>query len=173
MSKSNQMETTKSKYNDGAVVENAVVIQRVFNLPIGKVWRALTEAEEFKKWWGPKGFTCPYSKMEARLGGKYLNCMRGPDGTENWSTGEVKQWEPERKLVLSDHFSDNKGNVVNASHYGLPGKWPDELQITFELEEADGATKLHVEHVGVPKEMHDDCRQGWNQCFDKLEENIR
>ena len=169
------METRKSKYEDqhGTAVENEVVIHRVFDLPVNKVWRALTVAEEFEKWWGPKGFTGYSSKMEARVGGKYLNCMRGPDGKEYWSTGEVKEFIPERKLVLSDHFSDEKGNIKNASEYGLPGDYPDELTITFQLEEADGATKLRLQHEGIPEEGHDDCVNGWNECFDKLEENIR
>ena len=173
MSKSNQMETAKSKYNDGTAIENAVVIQRVFNLPISKVWRALTEAEEFEKWWGPKGFTGSSNKMEARVGGKYLNCMRDSNGKEYWSTGTVKEFVPEKKLVLTDHFSDEKGNIKNASEFGLPGDWPNELLITFELEEADGATKLRLQHEGIPEEGHDDCVNGWNECFDKLEQNIR
>ena len=75
-----------------------MVIHRVFDLPVSKVWQALTEAEQFKKWWGPKGFTCPSSTMEARVGGKYLNCMRGPDGKEYWSTGVVKEFIPEKKV---------------------------------------------------------------------------
>jgi len=54
-----------------------IVILRVFNLSKRVVWAALTEPENFKKWWGPKGFTAPSSKMEAMVGGKYLNCMRG------------------------------------------------------------------------------------------------
>jgi uncharacterized protein YndB with AHSA1/START domain len=168
--------TTKSKYDakqQGAAVQNEIVIQRVFDLPVSKVWRALTEAEEFKKWWGPKGFTCPSSKMEARVGGKYLSCMRGPDGREYWSTGTVKEFIPEKKLVVTDSFSDEKGNIKPASEYGMPGDWPRELLITFELEEADGATKLRLQHEGIPEEMHDDCVKGWNESFDKLEENIK
>ena len=105
------METKKSKYDgnqQGSAVHNDVLIHRVFDLPVSKVWRALTVAEEFKKWWGPKGFTGYSNKMEAKIGGKYLNCMRGPDGKEYWSTGEVKEFIPEKKLVLSDHFSDEK-----------------------------------------------------------------
>ena len=75
------METkTKSredvKQKDSSL-QNDIVIQRVFDLPASKVWQALTVPENFKKWWGPKGFTCPYSTMEAKKGGKYLNCMRG------------------------------------------------------------------------------------------------
>jgi len=171
------METqTKSKpgaWQEDIAVQNEVIIHRVFNLPKRVVWAALTEPEYFKKWWGPKGFTCPSSKMEARVGGKYLNCMRGPDGKEYWSTGVVKEFIPEKKLVLSDSFSDSKGNIKSASEHGLPGDWPRELLITFELEEADGATKLKLVHKGIPEEMHDDCKKGWNESFDKLEENIK
>ena len=154
-------------------LQNHLVIHRVFNLPVKVVWRALTDPEYFKKWWGPKGFTCPVSKMEARVGAKYLNCMRGPDGKEYWSTGVVKELIPEKKLVVTDSFSDEKGNIKNAADYGMPGEWPRELQITFELQEADGATKLKLTHEGVPDEMHEECKKGWNESFDKLEENIK
>jgi uncharacterized protein YndB with AHSA1/START domain len=166
------METkTAAKKRTG--VENVVVVKRVFDIPVNKVWRALTEAEEFKKWWGPGDYSCPYSQMEARVGGKYLNCMRGPDGKDTWSTGTVKKLVPEKKLVITDSFSDEKGNIINARDIGMPGNWPRELLITFELEEADGATKLKLTHEGIPEEMHDDCVAGWNGCFDKLEKNIR
>ena len=170
------METqTKSKpgaWQEDIAVQNEVVIHRVFDLPVNKVWRALTESEQFKKWWGPKGFTCPSSTMEARVGGKYLNCMRGPDGKEYWSTGVVKEFIPQKKLVISDSFSDKNGNIKPASEYGMPGDWPRELLISFELEEADGVTKLKLHHEGIPEEAHDDCVKGWNECFDKLEETI-
>jgi len=154
-------------------VQHDVVIHRVFDLPVNKVWKALTVSEEFKKWWGPKGFTSPSSKMEARVGAKYLNCMLGPDGKEYWSTGVVKELIPEKKLVVTDSFSDSKGNIKTAAEHGLPGDWPRELLITFELEEADGVTKLVLTHEGIPDEMHDECKKGWNESFDKLEENIK
>lgn len=163
------METT----TQGTAVQNEVIIQREFNLPPSKVWRALTEPDEFKKWWGPKDFTCPSSVIEAKVGGKYLSCMRGPDGKEYWSTGVVKEFIPEKKLVITDSFSDEKGNIKSASEYGLPGDWPRELLITLELEEADSATKLNLHHEGIPPEMHDECVQGWNESFDKLEKNIK
>jgi len=166
---------TKTKQDvkqQGSALQNEIVINRVFNLPVGVVWLAWTDAEYFKKWWGPRGFTCPSSKMEAKVGGKYLNCMRGPDGKEYWSTGVVKELIPERKLVVTDNFSDDKGNIKPASEYGMPGDWPKELLITVYLEEADGATKMKLKHQGIPAEMREDCIKGWNESFDKLEENI-
>jgi uncharacterized protein YndB with AHSA1/START domain len=80
---------------------------------------------------------------------------------------------PGKKLVVTDSFSDEKGNIKNAADYGMPGEWPRELEITFELQEADGATKLKLTHEGVPDEMHEECKKGWNESFDKLEENIQ
>jgi len=166
---------TKTKQDikqQGSALQNEIVINRVFNLPVSVVWLAWTDAEYFKKWWGPRGFSCPSSKMEARVGGKYLSCMRGPDGKEYWSTGVVKELIPERKLVVTDSFSDDKGNIKPASEYGMPGDWPKELLITVYLEEADGATKMKLKHQGIPNEMREDCIKGWNESFDKLEENI-
>ena len=111
--------------------------------------------------------------MEAREGGRYLNCMRGPDGKEYWSTGVVNEFIPEEKMVITDSFSDPEGNIISATELGMPGKWPRELLITFELEEADGATKLKLMHEGIPEEMHDECMSGWNESFDKLDKNIK
>src|SRR6476660_7194340 len=125
----------KSTTQQSGEVQNEIVIHRVFDLPASTVWKALTVPEYFKKWWGPRGFTCPQSTMEAREGGKYLNCMRGPDGKDYWSTGTVKEFIPNKKLVVTDSFSDSKGNIKPASEHGLPGNWPKELLITFELSE--------------------------------------
>jgi uncharacterized protein YndB with AHSA1/START domain len=164
---------TKTKTRQENAVQNDIVIHRVFALPVSKVWQALTVPEYFKKWWGPKDFTCPSSTLEARKGGKYLNCMRGPDGKEFWSTGIVNEFIPDKKLVLTDSFSDSKGNIIPASDYGMPGEWPLKMLITFELKEADGATKLKLTHEGIPEEMHDECMKGWNESFDKLEKKIK
>ncbi len=165
--------TEQEVKQQGPALQNDIIIQRVFDLPISRVWQAWTDAEQFKDWWGPNGFTCPSSKMEARKGGTYLNCMRSPTGEEFWSTGVVKEFIPHRKLVLTDSFSDAEGNKVPASAYNMPGVWPDELLITVDLEEADGATKMRLVHEGIPEEMRDECIKGWNESFDKLEKNLR
>jgi len=167
-----QTGTRKDVKQQDSALQNEIVIHRVFDLPITKVWKAFTEPEQFKKWWGPNGFTCPSSKMDARVGGKYLNCMRGPDGKEYWSTGVVKEFVPEKKLVITDSFSDEDGNITSASELGMPGDWPRELLITINLEEADSATKLRLIHKGIPDEMREECIKGWNESLDKLEKNV-
>ena len=154
-----------------AAIKKDIIIDRVFNLPVSKLWQAWTEPESLKKWWAPKDYTCPYCSIDLKVGGKYLNCMCSAKGEEIWSTGFYQQIIPEKKLVYTDSFSDDKGNVIPASDLNMPGDWPMECQVTVTFEETGGKTAMHLQHVGIPAAMHDDCINGWNQCFDKIEEN--
>ena len=151
-----------------------LVITRIFDAPRELVWKAWTEPERFMRWWGPKDFTSPACKIDLRLGGKYLNCMRGPDGQDYWSTGVYREIvEPER-IVYTDSFADEHGNVVPASHYGLSAGFPLELQVTVTFEDYGGKTKMTLKHVGIPAgEMSDMTGAGWNESFDKLAESLK
>lgn len=152
----------------------ALIITRIFDAPRERVWKAWTDPEHFKKWWGPKDFTSPSCKIDFRVGGKFLYCMRGPDGKDYWNTGVYREIFPMERIVYTDSFADEKGNMVPASHYGMPGEWPSELLVTVTFEEQDGKTKMTLHHVGLPVgEMIEQCRAGWNQSFDKLAESLK
>ncbi len=169
------METRTKRSNDqpDRDTQNEIVIERIFNLPVTKVWKAWSDPETLKKWLGPKDFTCPSSIINFKTGGKYLNCMRSPAGEEFWSTGVYEEILPHKKLVFTDSFSDSKGNIIPASEHNMPGDWPLELLVTVILEEAGGKTILRLQHQGIPDEMYEECIQGWNESFDKLEKNLR
>jgi len=138
------------------------------------VWKAWTEPERMKRWWGPKVFTAPVIKIDLRVGGKYLFCMRSPEGQDFWSTGVYREIvEPER-IVCTDSFADEKGNVVPATYYGIGSDFPLELQVTLTFEEHDGKTKMTLRHVGFPDgQMSDMAKVGWNESFDKLAEILK
>ena len=127
-----------------------------------------------RRWWGPKDFTSPFCKIDLRVGGTYLFCMRSPDGKEYWSTGVYKEIvEPER-IVCTDCFADEKGNVVPASHYGMTADFPSEMLVMVTFEEHDGKTKMTLRHVGMPTgTMSDMANAGWNQSFDKLAASLK
>ena len=160
--------------NDSAIAERqqTLSIMRTLNLPLSTVWKAWTEAESLKKWWGPKEYTCPYCSIDFKVGGKYLASMKGADGTEIWSTGIYKEIVPQRKIVCTDSFADSKGNIVDATYYKMPAM-PRELTVTVTLEEADGKTVMSLQHEGIPEEMQDDCRKGWQSSFDKMESKLQ
>jgi len=149
----------------------ALIITRVFAAPSASVWQAWTEPETCKRWWGPKGFTCPVAKIDLRVGGRYLICMRSPEGKDYWSTGVYREIVPPERLVCTDSFADEKGKVVPATHYGMNVDFPLELLVTVTFEEQGGMTKFTLQHAGLPSgEDFDNCRVGWNESFDKLAE---
>lgn len=149
------------------------VITRTFDAPRERIWQAWTNPERLMRWWGPKGFTAPACTIDLRVGGRYLYCLRSPEGQDFWSTGVYREIvEPER-LVCSDSFADAAGNVVPATHYGMSPDFPLELQVTVTLEEADGTTRMTLRHVGIPPgTMSEMCEAGWSESFDKLADSL-
>ncbi len=151
-----------------------IVITRIFNAPRERVWQAWTDPAMIKQWWGPKDFTCPAAKIDFRIGGTYLYCMHGPKGSEfdkdMWSTGTFKEIVPMEKIVTTDYFSDEHGNIISPKDYGMPGEWPDEgMTVTATFEDAaPGKTKVTIVHSGHPKEMAEPATMGWNQSLDKF-----
>ena len=153
--------------------EQALVIERIFDAPREAVWKAWTEPERFMRWWGPKDYTSPACKIDFRVGGTWLACMRSSEGQDIWSTGVYREIVPLERIVSTDSFADAEGNVVPASHYGIPGDFPDEMLITVTFEEQDGKTGMTLRHTGLPAgEMSDGAGQGWNESFDKLAEEL-
>lgn len=145
-----------------------LTITRTFNAPRELVWRAWTDPELYKKWWGPNHFTCPVAQLDLRVGGKYLSCMRSPDGQDFWTTGFYREITPYDRLVYTDSFADEHGNVVPASHYGMPDM-PLEMIVTVTLVEQGGKTVMTMQHAGLPAGEHaSGANEGWNQSFDKL-----
>lgn len=154
---------------------NALVITRIFNAPRALVWEAWTEPEHFMRWWGPKNFTCPACKIDFRIGGKYHSCMKSAEGQEYWSTGIYKEIVPLEKIVCTDSFADEKGNIVPASYYGMPGdNWPMEFIVRLKFEDLGKKTKMTLTHIGFPiGDMKDMAGTGWNESFDKLAESLK
>ncbi|MBI3619428.1 SRPBCC domain-containing protein [Candidatus Peregrinibacteria bacterium] len=163
------------------MVQNALVITRTFDAPREQVWKAWTDPDIVKKWWGPAEFTCPVATIDLRVGGTYLSCMRStgaieqfPKGQEFWSTGTYTEIVPMKRIVVSDHFCDSNGNVISPKDVGMPGQWPDEMIVTVTFEDmGDNKTKLTLEHAGHPKEMMENATTGWNQSLDKFAAALR
>ena len=153
--------------------EQALVITRVFDAPRELVFKAWSEPERLMRWWGPKGFTTPVAKIDFRVGGTFLNCMRAPDGKDYWNTGVYQEIVVPERIVCTDSFADEKGNVVPASHYGMAGEFPIEMLVTVTFEDQDGKTKMTLRHAGMPAgENPDGANVGWNESFDKLVEEL-
>jgi uncharacterized protein YndB with AHSA1/START domain len=124
-----------------------IVIERTFQAPVSKVWSALTERDEMKKWY----FDLPEFKAEV---GFTFEFTGGPSPEKQYRhLCQVTEVIPEKKLTYSWRYDGYAGNSF----------------VTFELSEEDGATHLRLTHSGIetfPKENPDLAKgnfvEGWN-----------
>lgn len=156
---------------DSTVSEDAVVIERTFDAPVEIIWQMWTNPEHFKNWYGPQGFTIPIADMDLRVGGKRLVCMSSPDGSmKMWTIGEYTEITPNQRLVYTESPADENGNVVSPSAMGMPEGYPTTTEITVQLEDLGGRTKMIMTHAGMPADSG--AGGGWEQAFDKLVDHI-
>lgn len=153
-----------------------LTITRIFDAPREVVWKAWTDPERLKRWWGPKGWTSPVCKIDLRVGGEWLSLMRSPEGQEIWAKGIFREIVALERLVMTDSFADEQGNVVPATHYGMSPEFPLEMVITVKFEDQKGRTKLTLKHSGIEgisDTDRGDMQQGWSQSLDKLAESLK
>lgn len=120
-----------------------MVVTRVFDAPIALVWKAWTDPKYVMQWWGPQGCTGAFCEMDFRVGGKFLCCMRAPDGQELWNGGEYYEIILHEKIVFSMYFSDPQGNKVEAAQYGIEHEAIDDVHDVVIFEDlGNGRTKI-------------------------------
>lgn len=56
-----------------------IVSTRIVNASQELVYRAWTDPNHLKNWWGPKGFTNTFNEFDLRPGGKWSFIMHGSD----------------------------------------------------------------------------------------------
>jgi uncharacterized protein YndB with AHSA1/START domain len=136
----------------GMGTSRAFVISRVFDAPRDLVWRAHSELESLKQWWGPKGFTWVTGSLDFRPGGMFLYGMRSPSGQEMWGRFIYREIvEPER-MVYTMSFSDPQGGVTR--HFLSP-EWPLEMLNTATFTEEGGKTTLTIHSVAINATPHE------------------
>jgi len=145
-----------------------MVITRVFDAPRELVWKAWTDPKYVMQWWGPKGFTSPVCKIDFRVGGKFLFCMRTPDGQEGWNGGKYHEIVPYEKIVSSMYFADSSGNRIElegTEHEAVEGVHD---VVLFE-DIGNGQTKLtFIGNEPMKNAIESGQLEGWKETLDKV-----
>jgi len=133
-----------------------VRIARTIPGPREEVFRAWTDAELLKQWFGPGEFTIPSAKLDVRPGGEYLIEMKPPEGDAMKLTGAYREIDPPNRLVFTWSWAL------------MWAEAPDSL-VTVEFSEVPGGTEVVITHgdfdgdeAGAPY------RSGWDGGLDKL-----
>lgn len=153
----------------------ALVVTRLIDAPRERVFAAWTDAEEVKGWWGPRTFTTPVVTVDLRPGGESHLAMESPEGDRFWCKGIFLDIEAPARYLATCFFSNEEGGKIEPVDFGMPAGWPSETLIEVTFDDVDGKTRLTMRNIGLTEEMIEavQCRQGWNESFDRLEEYLR
>src|SRR5262245_35303269 len=91
--------------------EQEFVVSRTFDAPRDLVWRAWTEADRLRHWWGPKGATVLTCTNDLRPGGIFHFGLRVPDGRVMWAKWVYREVVAPERLVFVSSFSDEARNT--------------------------------------------------------------
>ncbi len=156
-----------------SVTTRDLIVTRVFDAPPDRVWKAWSDPQHVMRWWGPTGFTSPSCKMDFRVGGTSLVCMRAPEefgGQDMYNTWTYRRIEPTKRIEFVLRFSDQDGNTLDPGAMGLPPGIPGEVPhvITFKAV-GDNRTEMTIAERGYTSdEARDLSRAGLEQCLDKM-----
>ena len=152
-------------------LETTLHLKRTFAAPREKVFRAWTDPEELKKWWGPEGFSTPSAQIDLRVGGKYRFAMKPPEGEIFYFYGIYREVRAPEKLV----FTWNREGPVPTAPCGATNSTEGgamdigETLVTVEFRDFGGSTEVVLTHEFFPNEKErDGHNKGWSGSFDRL-----
>lgn len=150
---------------------HTMAIERTFAASIERLWQAWSNADDVMQWWGPTGFTSPICKMDFRVGGKTLVCMRTPDGYDMFNTWTYTKIVPMECIEFIQHFSDADGNPIDPAAMGMPAGIPVEVphHLTFAAVGNNQSEFTVTEFGYTAPDVVEMSRAGMNQVLDKLD----
>ncbi len=148
----------------GQESSDTFVISRVFNAPRSVVWKAHSDLEALKQWWGPKGFSFVQGKLDFRPGGMFHYGLRSPNGQEMWGRFVYREIVPEEKIVSVLSFSDPQGGITR---HPMSPDWPAEMLNVATFTETAGKTTLTIR--STPLNASEAERQIFRDGFKSME----
>ena len=136
-------------------------MSRIFDAPRELVFKAWTDVEQFKQWFGAAacgGSSLVSVKVDARVGGKYRLQTRHPDGEYYTTVGVYRAVEPPKRLVFTWAFEkDGSGEDFGEVE-------PCEMLVTLEFRPRGEQTELILTQENFASvESRDRHEQGWTR----------
>ncbi len=124
-----------------------VIVERVYNAPVSKVWTAITDKTEMKQWY------FDLAEFKPEVGFKF-QFMGGTEENQFLHLCEVTEVVPEEKLTYSWRYDGYEGNSF----------------VTFELFEEGNKTRLKLTHRGLETfpDKKDFARTNFVQGWDEI-----
>lgn len=134
-----------------------LVIVRRFKAPLDRVWHALTDEDEIKKWACPHGLTLERSEGEFRPGGRWADRMVAPNGHAFEAEGEYLEIKPKSLFRQTHRWKQADGSFK-----------PTTIA-SYHLHEFEGSTTLTFIQSGFWSEVSRAAHLGgWSSGFHQL-----
>ena len=147
-----------------------LTIDRHYPVAAEKVWRAWTDPEALKRWWGPGGpEQVSLVQLDVRVGGRFRIVFGGPHGNEHEVQGVYKAVVPPTFNTL--------GKLVFT--WTWPNSTPDrESLVTIVFRQAVVGEKAGTELAFKHEQFFDEAardghKRGWGEALAKLEGYLR
>jgi uncharacterized protein YndB with AHSA1/START domain len=135
----------------------SLALSRRYPVAPEKVWRAWTDPQALKRWFGPgPGEPVSVADIDLRVGGRFRIVFGGADGNANECAGVYKEVVPNRRLVFTWHW---------------PRTTPERVSVvTITFTKVDGGTELALQHEQFFDEAARDGHQrGWGKALENLD----
>jgi uncharacterized protein YndB with AHSA1/START domain len=90
--------------------DREIRIERVFDAPRDKVWRAMTDPKLLAQWWG-RGNKLVIEKFEFERGGHWRFVEHGPEGVSGFE-GRYREITPKERIVQTFEWDGMPAHVV-------------------------------------------------------------
>lgn len=149
--------------------DTALVVERVIRAPRERVFRAFTDPALLTRWWVPAGAVLTHCTVDLRVGGMFLTCMRFPDGKVFWGRGVYREIAPPERLAFVDSFSNERGEVVSPTEYGMSPEHPAESLVEVRLEPVAEGTRVTLRHeLPLVLKEREGTSEGWTAMLAQL-----
>ena len=144
-------------------------ISRIFNAPVEEVWKVWTDPDYIMQWWGPDHFTCPFAKIDFKVGGISLLAMKAPDsigGQIHYNIWHYTKIIQHSMIEFVFNLADSEGNRRKPIEVGMPDYFPEDVRtvVTFKAislnetemtvtEYADFGQMTHFAKLGLEQSL--------------------
>jgi len=149
--------------------EISILVSRVFNAPIERVWQAHTDSHVLDRWWGPSPWRAVTKTMNFTPGGYWLYAMVGPENQIHWARMSYIALDQDNRIEVEDAFCDENGKLNNE----LP---VSKGQIAFT--KTENGTRVEFKMIfptrtDLEKTLEMGFEQGITICQDQLESLLK
>ena len=138
--------------------DREIRVERIFAAPRERVWKAMTDPELVKQWWG-RGNNLVIERMEVKRGGHWRFVEHSPDGVHGFE-GRYREVTPPERVVQTFEWDGMPGHVI------LEDMRLEDL--------GDGRTRLVTISLFFTNEerdgmLHSGMETGMNQSYEALD----